>query len=583
MMYHGYDNRFVLSANYHGGALVVNYPWDTFVGYTPDHDMIHNFALGYSFLNPPMWDSPYFENGVVIGWEWYITHGSIQDWRYHWHSDIDFTIEVSNTKWPPYSQMDSFWDDNRDAMLWYMSRSLIGIKGLVTDAQTAVPHHRLLEPGVYTVYVEAFGYQPQTILGTGVIDGPATRLDVALELLPIYEVSGTVTDGATDLPLAATITAYLHDTQEFVGGANTEPGDGSYSLDLSAETYDLHVASEGYVAQIRTIEVTGPRVEDFALVDAAGSILVIQDGATTRIADDLQSLGMSVVAETLAETDPTLWSGYSLLIWSAGNNAQPLGNTVKREALESHVAAGGGLLIEGGQVGYDVFRYPGFPSFGENVLHCVDWDVSDAGNLSVAAPLHAMATTPNVLPPSFAIQYNVVADNDALQLRPEATLIYGTAAYPADAGILVYDDDLGDLTDGQIVYYAFNYDALTDLTGVRELLENTVTYLDRGDPAGVTDLVQEPRLWLGPAFPNPANGLVQFRLRTDHAGDARVEILDLQGRRVVRLLAGLDHAGRSLLRWDGSTADGRIAPAGVYFMRIEDDGATLSRRFLWLR
>ena len=33
-MYFGYGHRFVQGANYHGGALVVNYPWDA-EGHTP--------------------------------------------------------------------------------------------------------------------------------------------------------------------------------------------------------------------------------------------------------------------------------------------------------------------------------------------------------------------------------------------------------------------------------------------------------------------------------------------------------------------------------------------------------------------
>ncbi len=40
-MYWGYDHRFVMGANYHGGAAVVNYPWDAIADpdnpeYAPD-------------------------------------------------------------------------------------------------------------------------------------------------------------------------------------------------------------------------------------------------------------------------------------------------------------------------------------------------------------------------------------------------------------------------------------------------------------------------------------------------------------------------------------------------------------------
>lgn len=603
MMYFGYDHRFILSANLHGGELVVNYPWDNPYGsYTPDHDMIHNFALGYSILNPPMWNSPSFPNGVTIGWEWYVIYGGMQDWCYNWRDEIDFTLELSSNKWPPYSQMDGFWDDNRDAMLWLMGRSLIGVSGRVYDEDTLQPldatvdvleigksirtddivgdYHRLLEPGTYTLYVEAFGYVPETIPGVVVVDGPATHLDIPMGRWPTYDISGTVTEEGTGDPLAADIKVYLNSTQQLVNQTSTEPSTGEYSLGLTEETYDLRVTSEGHIPETRTIVVTGDRTENFVLADAGGSVLVVQDGATTRIADDLALLGVSVVTESDDVTDPEAWTDYSLLIWSAGGNLDPVATATIRDALEAHVAGGGNLLIEGGQIGYDAFRTPGYPSFGANVLHCSDWDVSDAGNLNVVATGHALATTPNTLPGQFAINYSAVGDNDAIEHLPEATLIYGTAAYPADAGILAYDDDPGTPAKGQIVYYAFNYDALDSAVDARDLLENTVEYLG-SDLSGLPDGTPIALDWLGPAYPNPALDVVHFRLRLPQNGEIAAALFDLQGRRVWQR-APLD-GSEAVLTWDGRTSAGRTVPSGIYFLRLQGDGKSAEQRFLWLR
>ncbi len=602
-MYFGYDHRFVLSANYHGGALVMNYPWDSFAGYTPDDTMIRNFALGYSVLNPPMWNSPVFPNGVTIGWEWYIIHGGMQDWCYNWRSDIDITIEVSDTKWPPYSQMDSFWDDNRDAMLWYMGRSLIGINGFVTDADSGAPldatidvleigktirtgsglgdYHRLLEPGTYTLYVEAIGHLPQTIPGVVVIDGPATRQDIAMEQLPTYVVSGTVTEEGSGEPLAATVKVYIHDTQQFVVETETEPADGFYSLSLAGDTYDLRVSSPDHIPETRMIEVTGDRTEDFVLPSAEEWILVVQDGATTGIASDLSLLGFDVMTESDAATEPASWSGYRLLVWSAGSNIDPVADPMRRTAIESYIADGGTLLIEGGQVGYDTFRNPGYHSFGATVLHGSDWEISDAGDLSLVATDHAIATTPNALPAQFVINYQGVADNDAVIPLPDATLIYGTQLYPADAGILAFDDDPNDPTDGRIVFYAFNYDALIDAAGARNLLENTVRYLDRFNPAGVEESEGANLSLLGPAFPNPASRIVRFRLTSNTFDQAA--IYDLEGRRVRNLAIAPSSGATTYLTWDGKMETGRKAPTGVYFIRLSGIDSRARRSFLWLR
>ena len=604
-MYLGYDHRFILSANYHGGALVVNYPWDSREAYTPDDTMIRNFSLGYSYRNPPMWNSPYFTHGVTIGWAWYIVNGGMQDWCYEWRGDIDVTIEVSETKWPNWSTMDQFWQENRDAMLYYMSRTLIGIRGIVTDGSTGLPvpatvdvaqigktirtdpevgdYHRMLEPGTYTLKVEAFGYETQTIPGIVVVDGPASRRDVVLNRLPTYQVSGTVKEEETGAPLEATVEARRYDTSELVGQTTTQPGTGAYALSLMSYTYDLRVSAAGHVPETRRIVLDRDRVENFLLPTTASRILVIRDGATTRIPDDLALLGFETAIEAASLTDPTSWPGYKLVIWSAGANADPVGDATKRAALESFATAGHSLLIEGGQIGYDTFRSPGYPSFGQNVLHCSAWDVSNAGPISIAAGAegHALVTTPNTLPNQYAIQYVEVGDEDAVRPRTEATLIYKTQSYSSDGGIVVYDDTPSDPSRGQIVYYAFNYDRLTDTANARRLLENTVAYLNRTNPAEAAEAVSVPAFWVSPAYPNPARGDVHFRLRAAPRGKIDVAIYDPQGRKVMTLAGPAE--GEQAVSWDGRTGNGAIASTGIYFLRLHGNRTVAGRAFLWIR
>jgi len=610
-MYFGYAHRFILSANYHGGALVVNYPWDCQQAYTPDNQMILDWSLGYSYRNSPMWNSPYFTHGVTIGWAWYIVNGGMQDWCYNWRSDIDVTIEVSETKWPNWSEMDQFWANNKDSMLWYMARSLVGIRGVVTDAQSGAPlsatadvtqvgkaiktdpdvgdFHRMLEPGTYTLQVSAFGYQTQMIPGVVVVDGPAVRRDVQLARVPGYDVTGSVTDQDTGRPLTATVEARRYDTGDLIAQATTDAVTGAYSMALPGYTYDMKTSAPGHAPQTRRIILDRNRVEDFALLNSANMILVVTDGVTTHIPADLAALGFQTATETPAGTDPTTWPSYRLLVWSAGANQNPLADATKRAAVESYVAAGGKLLVEGGQIGYDVFRSPGYPSFGQNVLHCSAWDVSNAGAISIAsgAVNHSLVTTPNTLPNQFTINYVDVGDEDAVRPRTEATLIYKTQTYPNDAGIVAYDDTPGDPERGQIVYYSFNYDKLADAANARHLLENTVHWLDRTSPA---DVAQDgpgrgagARLVLGPAYPNPATREVRFRLDAAPvpSGSILAEVIDLQGRRVSDLSRSF--TTDRLLTWDGRTSEGRAVPSGIYYLRVRTNGAERSRAFLWMK
>ena len=76
----------VLSANFHTGALVVNYPFDgpTTGVYspTPDDDLIVDLALTYSEAHPSMSQSNAFDQGIVNGADWYAVSGGMQDWNY---------------------------------------------------------------------------------------------------------------------------------------------------------------------------------------------------------------------------------------------------------------------------------------------------------------------------------------------------------------------------------------------------------------------------------------------------------------------------------------------------------------------
>jgi hypothetical protein len=81
------------------------------------------------------------------------------------------------------------------------------------------------------------------------------------------------------------------------------------------------------------------------------------------------------------------------------------------------------------------------------------------------------------------ISYSGYGDEDAVVLDSYAELIYGTSSYPSDAGILIFDPTIP-VESGQIVYYAFNLDALSDTNDAKELIENTANYLLALEPGG---------------------------------------------------------------------------------------------------
>ncbi len=222
------ENRFVLSANLHTGALLVNYPYDDdgvpsgTDAPTPDNALFRDLALRYAVHNVPMYtnpddpDSPSNPDGITNGAAWYVITGSMQDWNYRYAGCFEVTLELSEIKRPSALTLAGLWEDNAESLLVYAESVHRGVRGRVTDGRTGDPlsakvrvegnsqpvftdpdvgdYHRLLLPGEYTLVFSAPGYLPVAIEGVGVDDGPATRLDVEL-IRPSVDVNG---DGRTD-------------------------------------------------------------------------------------------------------------------------------------------------------------------------------------------------------------------------------------------------------------------------------------------------------------------------------------------------------------------------------------------------
>ncbi len=213
IMQWGIKNNFVLSGNFHTGALVANYPYDddgkgSFnYAATPDDELFIAVSKAYSMHNIPMWNSTQFQDGITNGSQWYEISGGMQDWNYRFVACNDVTLEVSVDKKPSASQLPDLWDDNRESMLSYIEAVHTGLRGIVTDSLTATPvwckvtigenehsvfsdpdvgdYYRMLTPGTYTATFEAQGYETVTVPDINIVEGTAARLDIDMPPLTI--------------------------------------------------------------------------------------------------------------------------------------------------------------------------------------------------------------------------------------------------------------------------------------------------------------------------------------------------------------------------------------------------------------
>ena len=205
------ENRnFVMGANFHGGAEVVNYPWDTWSQLAADDDwwqyVSHEWADTAQFYSPSGYMTSIEPNGITNGYAWYSIDGGRQDYMNYFHQCREVTLEISNTKNLPASLLDDHWEYNRRSLLNYLEQCLFGIRGIITDAVTGLPveaevyilnheadsswvyssmpvgnYHRLLYAGTYDVQISAPCYETQVIQNVVVQNKVTTILDVQLQ------------------------------------------------------------------------------------------------------------------------------------------------------------------------------------------------------------------------------------------------------------------------------------------------------------------------------------------------------------------------------------------------------------------
>lgn len=124
----------------------------------------------------------------------------------------------------------------------------------------------------------------------------------------------------------------------------------------------------------------------------------------------------------------------------------------------------------------------------------------------------------------------------------------------------------GALNDaGQIVVSGF----MPGETGTRALLLTPVTTVDVAEGAGASAADVAPAVTLR-AAPNPFRTETTLSLSIPDGRVTRIEVLDAAGRRVRDLGA----TSSSVVRWDGRDGEGRVVPAGVYFVYDRVHGAT---------
>lgn len=203
--------HFVMSANIHGGAELVNYPFDSWRSSVRTHTD-HNW---YDFISKEYADTAQFYSpagyftqlgGYTHGGDWYVIYNSRQDYMNYYRSIREVTLELSRQKMLNPSLLPAHWEYNYRSLMNYIRQSVYGISGRVRDAESLQPlfaeirvlghdgdyslvtscslqgaFYRPMEAGTWNLEVLAEGYERLRIDGVEVENHQTVTLDVLMD------------------------------------------------------------------------------------------------------------------------------------------------------------------------------------------------------------------------------------------------------------------------------------------------------------------------------------------------------------------------------------------------------------------
>jgi len=202
------DRGFALSANFHSGEEVVNYPWDRWAVEHADNDWFYMISRAWAdtvhlYSGPGYMN--FLDNGVTNGYVWYKVNGSRQDYVTYNLSGREVTVELDEDFITPTSDLNNIWQYNYRSLLGYLENSIFGIHGQVVDAISNEPvparisiegydrdsshvysdtltgiFTRFLLPGSYDLRFTSEGYRDTIVRNITVIQRERTDLTVKM-------------------------------------------------------------------------------------------------------------------------------------------------------------------------------------------------------------------------------------------------------------------------------------------------------------------------------------------------------------------------------------------------------------------
>ncbi len=234
--------------------------------------------------------------------------------------------------------------------------------------------------------------------------------------------------------------------------------------------------------------------------------------------------------------------------------------------------------------GYEVYGFTG-SWYSDDAIHCRTMGIHDKRMLYVD---HAPMPDSVTVDAGFLVDALIDA-RSGMGLKSDSLLVYwrtggdpefSAVQMTASAGVDSFYAYIPHQPVGTTVeYYVF----AADNSGRRSARpypapEGFYSFVVAGDPASVDGPGSDRTPALSDVWPNPFQESISFNFALPSAGETRLDVVDVQGRRVANLVDGRLSAGGHSAHWNGLTLSGERAAAGIYFLHLQARGQESVRR-----
>ena len=304
------------------------------------------------------------------------------------------------------------------------------------------------------------------------------------------------------------------------------------------------------------------------VTDDVNVLLIDDDGADTYDnyeTDAIQAYGTTfgvISRDHASALSGAQLGNFPVVVWETGLSYPTL-DANDRAALGAYLDGGGRLFVTGQEIGWEINDTGGAAlTWYHNYLHA-NFTLDDTNKYVLnGTPGDAISNGMTL-----TIQGGDGANNqtypDAITAIAPANTIFTYQGTPTYYGGIKCDTGVY-----KVVYLSFGFEAISTQANRRLLMQRVLNWFG----VSTTDVGDQATLPVGlrvTAAPNPTSGRTTILAELPTSGPVRLDLYAPDGSLVRTLVNGQVEAGSHAFNWDGRLTDGRTAPTGVYFYRLQ--------------